>query len=102
MFQEETVRLRAAEESDIPTFAMWYADPDVMTHQTSGPLVPKGQEAHEEMVRGWSKDAGNAVFSLERLSDDALIGVSHLRGGGPLARYATLVIMLGKPFWSQG
>ena len=103
MFQGKLVRLRAVKETDIPILATWYADTEVMTHQTSGALLPKSQAALEELVRGWSQDSpSQAAFAIERLSDEALLGIVNLWGLGPTSRYATLAVMLGKPFWSQG
>lgn len=106
LFQGKLVRLRPIKETDIPTLAAWYADPEVMTHQTTGPLIAISQAGYEDLIRGWTKDSpSQTAFALERLgsqgSDDTLLGMVNLRFG-PTTHYATLVIMIGKPFWGQG
>jgi RimJ/RimL family protein N-acetyltransferase len=103
MFQGKRVRLRAVSESDFKTFCEWWSDPEVMTHQTTGPIKLRQPQTDEEMFRTWSKDSDSGIaFSIELLEDNMLIGECNLWGYTSKNQCGTTAIIVGKSFWNQG
>lgn len=102
-FTGARVRLRAIKEEDFAAFHRWWSDPELLTHQTTGPLTLRTQDANEEMFRGWLKDSQSSVnLSVERREDEILIGQCSLWGISPSGHWATLGIVFGRDYWNEG
>lgn len=103
MFVGEKTVLRAVSEEDFSTFHEWWSDHEVLTHQSSGPLILRPRSANEKMFRSWVKESSTSVnVSVERKEDGVLIGQCSLWGLSLSGRYATLAIIFGRAFWNQG
>jgi RimJ/RimL family protein N-acetyltransferase len=94
------VRLRAVEESDLPTLHDMFNDPDVLSYLqvVTFPQPVAGTRAWWEATRG---DPSTVNVVIETLPGE-LVGACGLSGISDRTRSATLGIWLGTPYWDRG
>ena len=92
------VRLRAAEEEDLPLYNQLFWDPQVTQYlDVVWPEPIAGTRAWWEKARA----QGSAIFVIESL-DGQLAGACSLESIDRRARAAILGIWIGRRFWDQG
>jgi RimJ/RimL family protein N-acetyltransferase len=96
------VRLRALDErTDLDLITQWVNDPDVMQFVMAVP--PLMRVAEEEWLRSLSQDKTGAVFGIEVLEENKLIGVMGLHNINSRDRGADTGAFIGdKNFWGRG
>lgn len=96
------VRLRAMEPRDADAQYRWFNDPEVTVHL--GWRYPFSSVAIAQRLEGAaSMTFANPRFSVERLSDGALIGYTGLRDVTPESRNGELDLVIGeRSAWGQG
>jgi RimJ/RimL family protein N-acetyltransferase len=98
----ERVRLRQLRDEDIPQLCDWWRDPTtgLLQYQSVRP-APDSELA--ELFRKWSMNSGDDVgLSIETREGRELLGHVALFGVRLATRCATIGIVLGRQFWSQG
>lgn len=98
----ERVRLRQLRDEDIPQLCDWWRDPTtgLLQYQSVRP-APDSELA--ELFRKWSANSGDDVgLSIETREGGELLGHVALFGVRLATRCATIGIVLGRQFWSQG
>jgi RimJ/RimL family protein N-acetyltransferase len=94
------VRLRAVEESDLPTIHRMFNDPDVLQYLqvVTFPQPVSGTREWWE----WSRTNTHGVsFAIETLAGE-VVGACGLEAIRDRTRAATLGIWIGKPYWNLG
>lgn len=96
------VRLRAMEPADAEAQQRWFNDPDVTRHLAV--RYPVSSVAIAQRLQGAATMTfANPRFSVERLSDGALIGYAALRDVTPESRNAELDLVIGeRSAWGRG
>lgn len=96
------VRLRPVEERDMPLFALWFTDPDVMYWLPGSERPPHTLESLTRQFETLSNDDSERDWIIETL-DGQPIGDAGLKRIEPPHGRAELFISIGeKECWSQG
>lgn len=114
LLRGERVSLRESREEDFACLARWWADPSVAILQT-GYVRPTPATTVSDLMRGWSANIGSdagftIVENADGAGDDPVADEAHEeRVVGQLSlfgvtknRGATMGIVVGKEFWSNG
>jgi RimJ/RimL family protein N-acetyltransferase len=99
----DRVRLRPLRDDDLPRLEEWWNQPETMVLQQDR-VVPRPVGAVAEMIRSWSGNHGDAGvgFCIDSIRDETLVGHLSLWGITARTRIATLGIIIGAPYASQG
>jgi RimJ/RimL family protein N-acetyltransferase len=102
LLEGEQVRLTAPTKADLPLFARWFSNIDLLRLLGYAPVFPFTLQDEEQWFAGQHKD-GNFNFAVRTLEKDELIGSGSLKHLHWQARHAELGINIGNPeFWGQG
>jgi RimJ/RimL family protein N-acetyltransferase len=94
------IRLRAIERSDIPTFVLWFNDPEVRKNLLV--YMPMSQAQEERWFEAQLEDQDRHILGIETL-DGALIGNIGLENINWRDNKAELGIVIGeKEYWNNG
>jgi RimJ/RimL family protein N-acetyltransferase len=99
----EVVRLRALNESDLPSLERWWGDPEWQALQQAA-IRPRPEGLSIDMFRRWSRNEGSDAvgFSVEELATGDFAGHITIWGATLPERAGTLAIVLGPDFVDRG
>lgn len=102
LLQGELTYLDAIQKADLPHFARWFSDVEVLRNAWAQTIMPQTVESEE--IRYERMRNGNDIsFTIRRLSDNVLLGNCSLKSPDWRSRWSEVGIVIGdREQWGKG
>lgn len=97
LLKGERVELRPIEREDVPIFAGWYAQYELLRQLAPGTVTPMNRVAEEGWFDSLNREKGHFSFAIAVRENGQLIGSCQLMNHHGKNRSATLGIAIGDP-----
>jgi RimJ/RimL family protein N-acetyltransferase len=103
LLQGELVYLNAITREDIPLFAVWFANPEMLSLVTLEAVFPKTEEDEYEWYERMRKRENSVTFAIRTRQENRLIGNTSLALLDWHSRSALFGIAVGDAdYWGRG
>ena len=103
LLRGEKVYLHALKRDQMPTFAEWFKDLELLSYLTVGPVFPQTLKDEENWYDNMVKDKENKTFGIYTIKNDQIIGSVSLMRFDWRNHACEFGIAVGdKAFWGGG